>query len=391
MDKLLSVIVPVYNAEKYLERCIDSILCQKYGNLEIIIIDDGSNDNSGWVCDEYAKKDLRIQVYHSENKGLASARKFGVSMAKGSLITFVDSDDWIEEDMYCEMMEEYKKYASDIISSGLIFDNGTKQSVEHDAFAKGLYDADMIENEIIPVMMYHPSFHKRAITSTVCNKIFKKQLLADAIKRLDIELTYGEDAAITYMCVAKADMIVFTEKAWYHYCTHSDSMVTSFCMESLQKIKRFEDYMALTFKELGIWMQMWYQLKQYTKLFLLPAVEAVYGVELSMPQFSFPFHLIEKGSRIVIYGAGTVGRAYYRDFAEKNFGKITGWVDKNYRIMVEKGYYVRSPEFVKDMEFDYIIIAIDGESTAHNVASYLEEMKIPKNKIVWKKPIKNEG
>ena len=138
-------------------------------------------------------------------------------------------------------------------------------------------------------------------------------------------------------------------------------------------------------------MQMWYQLKQYTKLFLLPAVEAVYGVELSMPQFSFPFHLIEKGSRIVIYGAGTVGRAYYRDFAEKNFGKITGWVDKNYRIMVEKGYYVRSPEFVKDMEFDYIIIAIDGESTAHNVASYLEEMKIPKNKIVWKKPIKNEG
>lgn len=390
MNKLLSVIVPIYNSEKYLEKCIESILQQKYENLEIILIDDGSDDKSGLICDEYAKKDLRIKVYHGENKGLVAARKFGVSTAKGDLITFVDSDDWIEENMYYEMMKMYEKYTSDIISSGIIFDNGVKQTVEGDIFENGLYDREMIKNEVVPIMMYNPDSHRRAIVSSVCSKIFQKKILMDVVSDLIPEITYGEDAAITYISISKADSIIFTQMAWYHYCTHSDSMVTSYSIDSLRRIKLFGDYMELKYKELGIWEQTWYQLKQYMKLFLLPAVQSIYDVELDIPQFSFPYYLIEKGSHIVIYGAGKVGKAYYRDFYDSNYGKIAGWVDTNYRSMIEKGYCVEPPELIKDMEFDYIVIAIEEESIAHSVAEYLREMKISKDKIVWKKPIKNK-
>lgn len=103
-DNLISVIVPVYNVEEYLPRCIDSILAQTYSNLEIILVDDGTKDNSNVICDEYAAKDSRIRVIHKENGGLSSARNAGIDVAKGEYIAFVDSDDWIEPDAYETML-----------------------------------------------------------------------------------------------------------------------------------------------------------------------------------------------------------------------------------------------------------------------------------------------
>ena len=120
MNKLLSVIITVYNSDKYLEICLNSVLNQTYCFLEVILVDDGSNDRSGFICDEFAKRDSRIYVYHTVNQGSVAARNFGVSKAKGDVITFIDSDDWIETDMYQEMMNIYEKYEPDIISSGII-------------------------------------------------------------------------------------------------------------------------------------------------------------------------------------------------------------------------------------------------------------------------------
>ena len=101
----LSVIVPVYNVEKYLDRCIRSIAGQTYTNLEIILVDDGSTDHCGEICDEWSRKDTRIQVFYKKNGGLVSARKAGLKTASGQYIAYVDSDDWIEENMYERMME----------------------------------------------------------------------------------------------------------------------------------------------------------------------------------------------------------------------------------------------------------------------------------------------
>ena len=113
-NNLISIIVPIYNVEKYLKKCIDSIINQTYKNLEIILVDDGSPDNCGKICDEYAKKDNRIKVIHKENGGVSSARNVGVENATGEYIGFVDSDDYIEKDMYEVLINNLKKENADI-------------------------------------------------------------------------------------------------------------------------------------------------------------------------------------------------------------------------------------------------------------------------------------
>ena len=118
-ENLISIIVPVYNVERYLEQCVDSILAQSYHNLEIILVDDGSPDNCPQICDNYAKKDSRVVVIHKKNGGLSDARNAGVAIAKGEYIGFVDSDDWIEQDMYKTLMEAIQVYDADISEIGV--------------------------------------------------------------------------------------------------------------------------------------------------------------------------------------------------------------------------------------------------------------------------------
>ena len=117
---LISVIVPVYNVEQYLPKCIDSILAQTYENLEIILVEDGTKDSSGVICDEYAAKDARIRVIHKENGGLSSARNAGMEIARGEYFGFVDSDDWIEPEMYENLMALAQKYDADVFVKGYI-------------------------------------------------------------------------------------------------------------------------------------------------------------------------------------------------------------------------------------------------------------------------------
>lgn len=117
-DSLISVIVPVYNVEKYLSRCVDSILDQTYEKLEIILVDDGAKDSSGKICDEYAEKDSRIKVIHKENGGLSSARNTGIDAATGDYLAFVDSDDWIEQDMYEKMLGLVEKHGVKLVCAG---------------------------------------------------------------------------------------------------------------------------------------------------------------------------------------------------------------------------------------------------------------------------------
>lgn len=386
MEKMLSVIVPIYNSEQYLVRCIDSILRQKYQNMEVILVDDGSVDQSGKICDEFARKDARVCIYHNENEGSVAARNFGVGVAKGELLTFVDSDDWIDEDMYYELMRLYKKYDADIISSGYICDNNKKLWGENDTLSRGFYNREDILHNVIPYMMYDARYGRRAVTPSLCTKIFKRSLLLETIRNMDIQITYGDDAAITYICIAKAANIVFAGNAWYHYCIHENSLSTSYDIDSLIRIKRFEDYMEANLKYLGVWEQTWYPLKQYVRLFLCSAIESIYGVEINAPMFLFPFDLIKKNARIVLYGAGLVGKAYYRTFYNSGYGKVECWVDRNYQQLSESGLCISDPNKIKDMEFDYIVIAVKEEKIADDVKTYLEDRGVPKEKIVWKKP-----
>ena len=114
MDALISVLIPVFNVERYLSRCIESVIKQTYKNIEIILIDDGSKDKSGKICDKYAKKDDRIRVIHKENEGVSVARNLGMDSANGEYIIFVDSDDWIEQQAVELLFSQLSLYDSDL-------------------------------------------------------------------------------------------------------------------------------------------------------------------------------------------------------------------------------------------------------------------------------------
>ena len=151
--KKLSVVVPIYNAEKTLHRCVDSILNQTFFDLEVVLIDDGSTDSSLNICEEYAKRDDRVVVFHKENAGLVAARKSGVEIASGEYIGFVDSDDYIEADMYSLLMSETSITEADIVIGGIITDYVDYSIKTYNKLPAGYYNRVDIEKKIIPELL----------------------------------------------------------------------------------------------------------------------------------------------------------------------------------------------------------------------------------------------
>lgn len=224
----LSVIVPIYNAEKTLKKCVDSILSQNYSNIEIVLVDDGSSDDSPKICDGYANVNDKIIVHHKENQGLVAARKTGVSLATGDYIGFVDSDDYIDGNMFSSYMEEAEKSKSDIIMGGIITDYPNCSKTTYPLLPTGIYNKTAIEKSIIPNMLMVTGFFKYGIIPGVVTKIFKKELIKQSLMEIDDELTLGEDVAITSYSLIKADSISIIEKAGYHYIQTESSMIRGF-------------------------------------------------------------------------------------------------------------------------------------------------------------------
>ena len=216
----ISVIVPVYNVEALLERCIDSIVNQKKKNLEIILVDDGATDGSGKICDEYAGKDERIRVIHKENGGLTSAWKAGVSAAKGRYLGFVDSDDWIEAGMYEKMWESACKYNSDMVVCGLVFDyedTSIPKRNEISTFKKEYYSRKELE-EIFPTLINDGRFFGRTLQPARVTKLYRRELVEQNMDLCREEVTVGEDMQLTLPVMLDAkSMSVVKDIYPYHY------------------------------------------------------------------------------------------------------------------------------------------------------------------------------
>lgn len=219
---LISVIVPVFNVEKYIHRCINSILKQTYQNIEIIIVDDGSKDGSGKICDEYAKKDNRVKVIHKENGGVSSARNIGLKSANGKYITFVDADDWIENNTYEEMIEKLKINNVDIVKCGFLKDNTDKIKENNLVFGDNVkFDLKQNRAEILNL------YYSGKIDPGICFSLIKKEII-DKVELFNTNLAIGEDFIfmLEIICVSKS--IYFFNKNFYHYDTNPESATLSF-------------------------------------------------------------------------------------------------------------------------------------------------------------------
>ncbi len=219
MEKLISVIVPVYNVGPYLKRCLDSILSQTYRNLEIILVDDGSTDNSGAICDEYKKLDKRVLVIHKENEGVSKARNVGMDISKGEYLTFVDSDDYIEPNMYEELYSSIERESADLAVCGFrqVRVNG-EQKVNDASITIDWAKENIINNYftegVIKELMYSP-----------WNKLFRKETLKEL--RFNTKYRLGEDILFIFEFVEKMQKMVYVNGAFYHYMMHENSAMTS--------------------------------------------------------------------------------------------------------------------------------------------------------------------
>lgn len=225
---MISIIVPVYNVEKYLNKCIESIINQTYRNIEIILVDDGSPDKCPEICDSYAKKDKRIRVIHKQNEGLINARKSGLEIAQGEYIGFVDGDDWIEPEMYELFAKQAEKYSPDMVMSDFYYDNGKELSNSDQLFDREYYDKDALEKFIYPKMLFSGTYYKFGVNPCCWSKIYKKELIKKNLPLVDGRIKMGEDAAFTYPCLIDAHSAATIKKPCYHYISNPESMTKSY-------------------------------------------------------------------------------------------------------------------------------------------------------------------
>jgi len=211
VSKLISIIVPIYKVEKYLDSCIESLVGQTYKNLEIILVDDGSPDECPKKCDEWAKKDNRIKVIHKANGGLVDAWTTGVRKSLGEYIAFVDGDDFVASDFLMELYESIDKNSADISICDYIQHFVHEEKIVYQQDESAVYAATDTFNCVELFSFQYKMWHSR------CNKLFKRELVVDSISHISPNVTMGEDLNMTFVSFAKAKRVAYTNKALYYY------------------------------------------------------------------------------------------------------------------------------------------------------------------------------
>lgn len=239
-EVLVSIVVPVYNVEKYLMRCYDSISSQTYENWEAVFVDDGSTDDSGKMCDEIAEKDKRIIVVHKQNEGLGLTRNYGVRICKGEYVFFLDSDDYIEDDAIEVLLKMSTDYHCDLVIGNKYY----QQKAINLPIHEGVYSKKEILNEIIPNMVGSAPGLTDQLTPSSCGNLYKRNKLIDNNLWFPSERQLiWEDLAFNYEYLQICDSAYLTEKPVYHYCFNGESLTHKYDADKLEKVMKMYRFM----------------------------------------------------------------------------------------------------------------------------------------------------
>lgn len=248
----LSVIVPVYNTQKYLPECIDSILAQTYTDFELILVDDGSADRSGVICEEYCRSDNRIRVIHQENGGVTAARKRGTEAAQGEYISFVDSDDWLQSDMYEQMLKYAERYDADMVLCDMMAERPAGSTVIHSSSLDGLFAFERLEQDICSNMLFDFTQNMPGLSLNLWNKIFRSDIMKPALLECPNQITYGEDALVSLICLLRSRRIyIMPESPFYHYRQGGEFLKREQKASLLPRLSDFALHTQRWFSELG--------------------------------------------------------------------------------------------------------------------------------------------
>ncbi len=392
-NDLVSIIVPVFNSEPYLSRCIESILAQTYLALEIILVDDGSTDNSGRICDEYSDKDLRIKVVHKDNGGQQDARTKGIAIAQGTYIGFVDSDDWIDKDMYENLMDEVEDF--DLVTTGIWRHDKTGNMIETwmDLLPEGIYtkkrDLERLYENLIVYSKYNSGAVIGGISNNLYCKLFKASIVKEIYQKANIFIRNGEDFLFCLLYELKCKSIKITRNCYYHYIDNNESVSYNANLNYLKEQNDF--YLAVDEALKGHWMEesLRHQLQRRLMYSVYVGMKKYmkFDEEIGFPTYAYPYGNELDGKKIVLFGAGKVGRSFYRDIENSTALRVVLWID-NYPTDVPcMGTKIEFPEKLLETDYDYVVCAVLKEGQANNMKSQLIGLGIEESRILWKEPI----
>ena len=283
MDKKISIIVPIYKVEKYLNKCIESICDQTYKNIEIILVDDGSQDSCGIICDKWKEKDKRIKVLHKKNGGLVSARKAGLQLATGYFVTFVDGDDWISSTLYEELIKEIEKtnIIPDLVCFGFsrIFSNSSCLKFKN-TISSGLYIGDSYKRLLKSVINGTP-FYTMGIFPNVWSKLFLREKLIHIQQNVDNKISIGEDFVVTFPYIMISTSALIVENYGYMYRVNPTGMTGSRDIKYIEKIRYLCDWIYKNmYRKNGIIDR---QLELYIAHILLNGIRITLNFKCKMP------------------------------------------------------------------------------------------------------------
>ena len=384
-DILLSVIIPIYNCEKYVSRCIDSVLNQKYNYLEIIIVNDGSSDNTLEICKTYEKRDNRVKLFTIENSGSYQARKYGALHANGEVITFIDADDYLDMDAYKNLMEIYQKYSPDIISYtfqlnnlGETFDNYLQE---------GFYDRVDLEKKIIPSMLFDIKTGHRLLNPSLGCKLIKRELFLRVVAGNEDRITWGDDAMVIYPLICIARNLYMDVHPYYHYYMNEASSTHLFSYKIIDDLRTFKERLLTTLSQFYPMLEWNFAIDSYIRTYAEMMFNKWLSIHRTACMYIFPYHLILYKSRVQIYGAGEVGKSYVVELLQSGYADIVGWYDKNKCGERYCQINISVPTSIIEEEADFILIAIDNDNIAKEIHQQLLKDGIDSKKIKWEKPV----
>lgn len=371
----ISVIVPVYNIEAYIGECIESIIAQPDGELEIILVDDGSCDHSGEICDAYAQRDSRIRVIHKENGGLVSARKAGLLAANGEYISCVDGDDWIEPGMYQKLLS--MGAGMDVIAFAGIeeYGAGGQCSVKKNTVKEGLYQEEGDRYRLYQEMMVNGNFYENGVLTYLWAKLVRRELLMECQMAVPDSVSYAEDAACVYPCLLKARSVYVSNEPLYHYRVRPGSMVK----ESVDT-----DSLSGVFTTLGnafFFHPLKESLMRQLQYSMWHAMLLKRYGQISSPMALFPFEKVKEGMRVAVYGAGIFGKVMWEYGGKNGSIALTGWFDRRHGYYAAQGLWVQPPEEICQTQFDVIVVAILNIRLALQIKEELIQKGVPADRI----------
>lgn len=376
----MSVIVPIYNVEGYLDKCIESIIYQSHKDIEIILINDGSNDSSGLICDKYAERDSRVLIIHKYNSGVVSSRKIGGQIATGEYIVSVDGDDWIEQNYIENFVKLIQQTKKDVIWSISYYKQNDRNEELILADVEKNIELGEIQEEILKKVKGSCGF-QNDIEYSICNKCIRKELYNRVQSQVNDELSRGEDLYFSIVLLTNTNSFYFCRNDGYHYVKRSTSNTNNKSAYSDEKFKTLQIVLKNFSKELTKENETLnhiingYLISTYMLFFFGTLQDTSIG-------YLYPFCKVKKSSKVVIYGAGSIGQNVIAYLSSSNNYNIVSWMDSN--VVTNKGGMWKIQPIVRivDMHFDFVILATNRTIYIKQMKDILKTLGIQDEKIV---------